>query len=240
MLSNLRQPKWAIAGLIVVALASLFIFLGSWQLDRREERLAENRRATAQLAEPTVPLADLLESAGTDLASIEYRRATVDGSYTVDEEVLIRSQVHLGTAGFHVITPYGYPIGTILVNRGWVPLGMDTPPVGAPPEPGAIEGWIHLTQERGALSPEDAPGELAVFNRVDVERIEAQTSVDLDAVYLVLIDHDRDQLPVPLDMPDFSDQGPHLAYAIQWFGFAIIVLVGFLALLRKSGDRPLA
>ena len=30
------------------------------------------------------------------------------------------------------------------------------------------------------------------------------------------------------------DNGPHLGYAIQWFSFAVIIVVGTVALLRKT------
>jgi len=33
--------------------------------------------------------------------------------------------------------------------------------------------------------------------------------------------------------PELSD-GPHLSYAVQWFSFAIIIVVGSVALLRKG------
>jgi len=31
------------------------------------------------------------------------------------------------------------------------------------------------------------------------------------------------------------DDGPHLSYAIQWFSFALIIVIGSIALLRKPG-----
>jgi surfeit locus 1 family protein len=34
--------------------------------------------------------------------------------------------------------------------------------------------------------------------------------------------------------PPALDNGPHLSYAIQWFCFALIVVVGTVALLRKT------
>jgi cytochrome oxidase assembly protein ShyY1 len=43
------------------------------------------------------------------------------------------------------------------------------------------------------------------------------------------------ELPVPVDPPDFTNEGPHLAYAIQWFGFAAVTLVGFYFLIRRKG-----
>src|SRR5205809_657759 len=44
----------------------------------------------------------------------------------------------------------------------------------------------------------------------------------------------RPLAPVPIrwPTPELSD-GPHLSYAIQWFSFAVIIVVGSLALARK-------
>jgi surfeit locus 1 family protein len=37
--------------------------------------------------------------------------------------------------------------------------------------------------------------------------------------------------------PPALDNGPHLSYAVQWFSFAVIVLVGTAALLRRTPSR---
>ena len=165
MQSILRQPKWIVAGVVVALLAALFVRLGFWQLSRLEERRAENSTAEARLADEPVPLADLLTD---DLRALEYRRAIVAGEWDQSNEVLIRSQVELGTAGFHVITPLLASDGeAVLVNRGWVPLTMDTPPiVEAAPQSRQveIEGWVHLTETRPPLGAEEPEGELGVFN----------------------------------------------------------------------------
>jgi surfeit locus 1 family protein len=176
-----------------------------------------------------------LEESSGDLESLEYRRVIIDGVFDPGEEVLIRSQVELGNAGFHVITPLVSEEWVVLVNRGWVPLYMDQPPVDASPEPGEvqIEGWVQLTESRPALGPEDQPGEQVVFNRVDIGRIVEQTPYSLAPVYVVAMG--GRELPIPVDSPDFTDQGPHLGYAIQWFGFALVASIGFFFLLRRQG-----
>jgi surfeit locus 1 family protein len=239
MTTALRQPRWLIAGLVVLLLAGLFIRLGIWQLDRLEQKREENAVGQERLAMETVPLEQLLDEAGGDLASIEYRRAGVTGTFDPENEVLIRSQVEQGQAGFHVITPLLTEDGdAILVNRGWVPLTMDRPPVDATPEAGMVsqQGWAHLTQTRPALGPVDPPGHADVLNRVDIERIEEQTGYELAPIYLVAAGEGGDALPIALDLPTF-DEGPHLAYAIQWFGFAAVGLIGFYFLFRRKGGR---
>lgn len=240
MLQALRQPKWIIATVVVLALGALFVRLGIWQLDRLEERRLTNAVGETRLAAEPVELSILLDETA-DLDALQYRRVTVEGEYDPSEEVLIRSQVELGQAGFHVITPLVRDNGSaVLVNRGWVPITMDTPPVEARPAPGAqvVEGWVHLTQTRPPLGQEEPPGDLEVLNRVDIARIGRQTPHELAPVYVVAMGERSDDLPIRVDPPDFTDEGPHLGYAIQWFGFAAVGLIGFFFLLRRKGNQP--
>jgi surfeit locus 1 family protein len=238
MLATLRRPKWVVATLVVVLLAAIFVRLGFWQLTRLDERQAENALGEQRLAIAPVALADLLATAGEDLSSIEYRPVIVTGAFDTEEEVLIRSQVELGQAGFHVITPLRSDQGSVLVNRGWVPLIMDAPPVDAvaPAGPVDVEGWIHLNEPRPRFGAEEPAGHNDVFNRVDIDRIASQLPYEVAPVYVVAMGDDT-ELPLPTDPPDFSNEGPHLGYALQWFGFALVALVGFFFLVRKKGSQ---
>lgn len=227
-----------IAAVVVVGLALLFIRLGIWQLDRLEQRQAQNSVASERLEGEVVALDDALELAAGDLSELDYRRVALTGEFDPSEEVLIRSQVEMGSAGFHVITPFILEDGSaVLVNRGWVPLEMDTPPVPATPQSGVqqLEGWVSLTQTRPPLGAQEPEGELDVLNRVDVERIAEQVPYELAPVYVVATGEGSQSLPVRVDPPDLTDEGPHLAYAIQWFGFAAVGLIGFYFLSRRKG-----
>jgi surfeit locus 1 family protein len=184
----------------------------------------------------------LLRASGDDEESLEFRRATFTGEFEPADEVLIRSQVHQAVAGFHVITPLVGEDGTaVLVNRGWVPLDADEVPVlAASPPAGTVTltGWVRPTQTRGSLGPVDpATGRLVTLNRVDIERIQDQVSYELEPVYLSVLDQTEGELPVPAPGPTFDDEGPHLGYAIQWFSFALIGVVGYFFLLRRATRR---
>lgn len=218
----------------------LFVRLGLWQLDRLEERRLENAVGQARFAEDPVDITVLLDAVGGDIESLEYRRAVATGVFSPEDELLVRSQVYRGIAGFHVITPLvGESGAAILVNRGWVSLGLDQVPVtGAPPPPEevTVEGWVHLSQERPPLGPLDPEeGRLTTASRVDIDRIQQQTErMALAPVYLVLMGEGSGDLPIPVSTPVFDDEGPHLGYAIQWFAFALIGFVGYGFLLRKQ------
>ena len=231
-----------VAHVIVVALAILFINLGFWQLRRLEERRIENTVGESRVEADPVELGLLLDASGDDIDSLEFRRATATGVFQPDDEVLVRSQVHQGVAGFHVITPLlGEGGDAVLVNRGWVPLDADQVPVEAAPPPDGtvtVTGWVRPSQTRGALGPSDPDdGRLVTMSRVDIDRIQEQVSYELDPVYLSMLDDLEGDLPIAASGPSFDDEGSHLAYAIQWFSFALIGLVGYFFLLRRAARR---
>ena len=228
-----------IAHVTVVVIAVVFINLGFWQLRRLDERKLDNMITESRYLAPPQDLSSLLAAAGEDYASLEFRRATVTGTFDAESEVLTRNQVYREQAGFHVITPLLAVDGeAVLVNRGWVPLPLDTPPIteAAPPDGQlTITGWISPTQTRPPLGPADPEeGDLAVLNRVDIPRIEEQSEYELMPVYLVLEGEQGNELPVPLAPPDFENEGSHLAYAIQWFGFTLIGVIGYAFLIRRT------
>jgi surfeit locus 1 family protein len=230
------------AHVVVLVLAILFISLGIWQLRRLEERRLDNTVGESRFAAEPEELGILLAATGEDRDSLEFRQATAMGVFQPDDEVLIRSQVFQGAAGFHVITPLlGEGGRAVLVNRGWIPLVLDQVPVteAPPPEgPITVTGWARPTQTRGALGPTDPrDGRLVTMSRVDIDRMQQQVPYELDPVYLSLLDDMEGELPIASPVPTFDDEGPHLAYAIQWFSFVLIGLVGYFFLIRRAARR---
>lgn len=245
---RLLQPRWLVAHSVVLAIAVLFVFLGFWQLSRHDDRVSLNELGERRLSAPAEDFEPLLAS--SDPEAMEYRRVTVSGVFNSELQVLTRSQVYRGTAGFHVLTPLVLEDGrAVLVNRGWVPLEVEQLPEGeiSPPEGVTfVEGWVQLSEERPPLGPEDPPeGILTTLNRVDLDRIALQLPMPLAPVYIVQTGGQIGDLPIRVAPPAFDDQGPHLAYAIQWFGFAIVGLVGYFFLARRrlglsTGGSPRA
>ena len=238
----LLTPRWLVAHVVVLVVATVFVNLGFWQLRRLEERRLTNTVGESRFASDPVELGQMLLGAGPDLESLEYHRATFTGVYQPEHEVLIRSQVRQGTAGFHVVTPLLREDDTaVLVNRGWVPLGLDEVPVSEAAPPGGevtIEGWVRPTQTRPTLGPRDPEtGRLSIMSRVDIDRIREQVPFELDPVYLSLLGEQDAGQPLLVTAPRFDDEGPHLAYAIQWFAFTMIGVIGYYALIRRSAKR---
>ena len=234
---RLLAPKWLLAHTAVLALAGAFVSLGVWQLDRLGERKAVNEVGAERFALDPVPFGSL---EGESPDAIEYRRVTVSGRVLSDREVLVRSQTYLGSAGYHLIVPVSHAGGSVvLINRGWVPLGTEVGTTDHGTDDGqtlTVQGWIHTTQERRGVGPVDeAEGVLEVMSRVDIERIEQQMApgVAVADVYIVELGEEATKPPFPIDPPDFTDEGPHLSYAVQWFGFTLVLMVGYIFLARS-------
>lgn len=240
---TLLTPRWVVAHVVVLVVGLVMVGLGFWQLSRLEERRLLNTVMERRYGADPAPLYELVDGAAGDLDSLEFRRATATGEYDTASELLVRSQVRNGTAGYEVLTPFQTSAGmSVLVNRGWVPLELDTPPVtAAAPEEGTItiEGVVKPSQQRGIFGRDDTGRpESDVLSRVDLSVAEERIGEDLAPVYLEVVgDATTTRLPVPASPPDFDDEGPHLGYAIQWFSFALVGVVGYGALIRRALRR---
>ena len=245
----LLKPRWLVLHGLGVALAVLFVNFGVWQLHRLEQRKEQNALLETRLALEPEPLDKLLaetrpDAPPSDLRSSAYRPVTVTGRYDPANEVLLRGGGDYdGQPGYFVLTPLVLSDEeAVLVERGWVPFNLETPPVQAalPPEGEVrLTGVVQPEQKRptglgSGLTPRDPPGKLAITAYVDTDRLEQQLPYTLLPLYVELTAQSPAQtseLPLPLKPPEFGD-GPHLGYALQWFSFALIGVVGYVFVVR--------
>lgn len=239
----LRTPRWIAGHVLALTAVVVFVACGFWQLDRLAEVRTDNAVRAARLGEAPAPLDDVLAQAGGDPAALAYRRVTVTGTYDVAEEVLLSTRPYRGNPGHHLLTPL-VPAGggpAVVVDRGWVPLDLDEPPVrqAVPAEPGAtvtVSGILLPPEEASGFGPRTQEGEVDYLGHVDVGRLQQQVDQPLVPAYVLAQTQDPappGQLPVPAEL-GVQDEGPHLNYAGQWFLFATVVLVGYPLLLRRT------
>ncbi len=242
------RPKWVVGHVLVVVLVVTFVGLGLWQLRRLDERQGRNAEIIARSEIPAVGVGGIVPPGVQlgDVDDLEYRQVVATGTYDPDGEVLIRPRSLDGVSGWHVVTPLVLDDGrAVLVSRGFAPLAEDpevATTAAAPPEGEVtVTGLVFPSQERQGIGPTD-PGEgtLLELARIDIARIDQQYGGDLLPVYVQLLSQDP-----PLDARGFpqrlplpaTDDGPHLSYAIQWFLFAGVGLVGWPVLLRRTGEE---
>lgn len=221
-----------IGSLLVLIVAATCVRLGFWQLHRLGERRARNALAATRLAAP----AATLERADDDTAGLTFRQAVARGSFDSEHSIVWAGRSFQGDPGVYLLTPLLLPGGgALLVNRGWLP-SPDAATVELAPY--RVTGALEV---RGILVPFPLPrgAPETVTQRVRY-RLDRQVAArllpySLEPLLLQLTPSTGDRtLPRPLPPPELDD-GPHLSYAVQWFSFAVIGIVGWIALLLRGG-----
>ncbi|MEX0756115.1 MAG: SURF1 family protein [Actinomycetota bacterium] len=228
------RPRWIVATLLVIVVAGVCARLGVWQLDRLEQRRALNARVETGLRAPPAPLEEVLASSGA--AGASFHRATVTGSYDRSGELILFGRTLDGRPGNHVLTPLRPDTGgmSVLVDRGWVPIEIDRPEdeqVAPPQGEVSLTGILVPSEEEGT-----GPDANGTVGAIDVDAISASGAPLVPGIYLRLQEQlppQPDVLPEPVPLPP-PTEGPHLSYAVQWFIFAMIAVIGYAFLLRKT------
>ena len=227
-MSDRLSPRNIIFLILAAAAAALFTRLGIWQLDRRSERLARNALVIERLAAPPVSL----DALPRDTGLAHFRRVAIDGHYDYAHEIAWANRSREGSPGVNLVTPLRRS-GTdtaVLVDRGWVyaPDGenIDRPHWREPDSASAIGRVQELNQPLDQSATRlGHPDEVRWISRDSLSRWAGYPI----APYIVVLEGDTStaSLTVPARIaPPPLDEGPHLSYAIQWFSFATIALVG--------------
>lgn len=241
---NIRTRDVVFAVVVLVA-AAAFSSLGVWQLGRHQEREVTDAEKRARRDLPRLELSAAALSRPVD--SLDWRRAGASGRFDYASEAVLRSRAYNGIPGVYVVTPLVLDSGTRLaVLRGWLPAadGFDAPlAAGRPGSEGrddtvTVRGLLVAPDEGelpdvGALSAEGRSHPVVgSLNGTALERLfpEAVPGLYLHASAGTSTGEPTERsrelaLPRPLDPPTLEG-GPHLTYAVQWFSFAAITLVG--------------
>lgn len=241
---SLRPADWGtalpIASLLILAVA--FAALGRWQLARAAENraLIENFGASLQQSESNP--AALPETLGR----ARYTRVALRGRYVPDRHVLLDNMTHDGAAGFEVLTPFRLERGElILVNRGWFDAGPGRdriPALAVADDSRTVLGWLdglpqaawHLAN---AMPAANAP--YAVLSYPSSEELEAALGQPV-AGFQLLLDASQADGFLRDWAPDDGLAQRNLAYAGQWFVFALMAAAGSGFVLYRRLKRSAA
>lgn len=209
-----------------------FSSLGIWQLYRAQEKAALFERYEERSQDAPLDL-DGTQWKPDDIA---YRHVLVRGNFLPGRLILHDNRIFESQPGYHVLTPLVIE-GTdtvVLVNRGWVPVGPSRqrlPVVETPEGPVKLTGVVQVPGKAIVLGPEEPDWGAwpKVVQKVEPLRFEKELKHRV-LPYVLRLDpgqpygFDRDWRPYYGIGPD-----KHRAYALQWFSFAIILLVIYLA-----------
>jgi surfeit locus 1 family protein len=223
-----------ILSIFAVSFAAISIALGFWQLRRLSARRQANMLLTARRNAPTVEL----DSLPPDTAAAHFRRVHVRGVYDHGQEIILTLRGRNGSPGVNILTPLlrSGRDTAVLINRGWVysPDGMtvDTNPWR---EADMLDGngYVETFPTKGPFAPPNParPRSFRRLNRADLQKV---FPYPIANYYVVLTDStESSKVPPRIEAPPL-DEGSHRNYAIQWFSFAVIAIVGLVIFLRRT------
>ena len=235
------RPTW-VGTLITLASIPIFIYLGQWQYQKAEQKLALQDLQDSHVQEMPVPLPQTVD----DPDAWKYRRVAVSGEYEPRYQILLDNQVEATRAGYHVITPLKMD-GTdryVLVNRGWIPADAnhsDIPAVITPEGKQEVVGqiWVPAKKYYSLETPEQKnnPQWQPLWQNLDMQRYSAAVPLTVSPL-VVRLDSDSDAGGFSRNWPAPAERiTTHIGYAYQWYGFAVAAFIIYLVVSFKKRDR---
>jgi surfeit locus 1 family protein len=223
-----------------VAFCVLSVSLGNWQSRRAAEKETEQAQRDARAGD--VPM--MIPGRPIDAEAWRGRRVIVRGEFASPYGILVDNRTRAGRAGFEVEMPVRIAGSDlhVLVNRGWVAQGRTREELPAPHVPAGpvwLEGIAVVPPARVFELGDPAPTG-RVWQHLDLARYRSWSGLSLQPIVVrqtsKLNDGQQDDgLLRRWPDPD-SDAGKHSAYALQWYIFALLTAILYVALnLKRAG-----
>jgi surfeit locus 1 family protein len=228
-------PWWVLTAL-VLGLCTAFLGLGRWQWQRGEVRQLQ-WEAFARGADEVRPLgASKLD------AIARFARISLAGHLRPDRQFLLDNRSHAGMPGYEVLTPLELADGrALLVDRGWVAFTGSRarlPDVSFAAAPVVtVVGRVDNLPSAGLAYGRAAPALSGSWPRVTSYPRMSELNAALGRVLeerIVLLDPSAPDGYVRDWRPPGLPPARHWAYAIQWWLFALsLVVIWTVASLRR-------
>lgn len=240
----MRSRSYVLAAVLTALALAVLIGLGTWQLQRLHWKEDLVARVGARVSEPPSKLPTPAEWPKLDLAAWEYRPVEAAGRFRHDLESRVYTLLSdaigsLEGPGYWIMTPLELAdgTGTILVNRGFVPLET-AQPLERPEGEVAVRGLLRGPEDRNMFTPDDRPGGRLFYAR-DAGAIGSGLGLAEVAPFTI----DAAATP-PGTLPQGGETrlvfpNRHLEYALTWYGLAGAlagVFVAFTLSRRRRAD----
>lgn len=239
------RKRLVVFGILTLAAAAVCVRLGIWQLDRLDERRAKNALVLARGRAEPLSMRSLREQ---DTSVTHWRRISVRGVADYDAEMVQASRSQAGAPGVYLLTPVrpiesGWGDTSLLVLRGYLySADARTVDFAKAREGDTVSFDVLVTAfpppQLGAIR---SPTSRRALRLLDRDTLEAMMGRPLAPVVLLALGDTmpRDVVRPTRVPPPSASEGPHQSYAMQWFGFATVFVVGFVAFavngVRRNG-----
>jgi surfeit locus 1 family protein len=215
----------------------LFVRLGFWQLHRADEKAS-----MLATQEKRAHLNPIPWTSG-QLMPLQYERLQLEGTY-LPQVFLLDNQHYQHQFGYDALSPLMLADGSVvLIDRGWLHGDNSRrifPKIKNPEHLVTLQGMVYFpSKNQWVLGPViEKKGDKTII----LERFEEQLVSQLlqKAVYPFIIRLDKQDTHGFVREWETVSMPPqrHLAYALQWFAMALVILIIFFALnLKKKNEE---
>ena len=228
-LSKRYSGRFWLVQLSTMAVLSLFVTLGTWQLNRGDVKSdienANNTQKTAEFASVSLPL--------DDIESWRYKRINLTGQYKTQKQFLLDNQIRDGVTGYQVLTPLYVEVFKtwVLVDRGWVALGASRnklPNIAFESDQVTIKGQVYVPYDEAYSLGGIADGEDSYWPRriqfVDYTQLSTRLGETLQPFTLRLDAQEPNGYRRDWTENNLSSE-KHYGYAFQWYAMASALVV---------------
>jgi cytochrome oxidase assembly protein ShyY1 len=213
-----------------------FVSLGRWQWQRGADKqvLWDAFARGSDAASP-------LDARGLDDMA-RFARIRVSGRYAPQRQFLLDNRTLRGRAGYEVLTPFELADGrVVIVNRGWIASSGDRtrlPSIDfAAPPVSELLGRVDELPAAGLASGRAPPPVAGPWPRVTSFPQTTELAASLGARLeprVLLLDAGEPHGYAREWRPPGMEPVKHTSYAVQWWSFAVVLLVLYVGLnLRK-------
>lgn len=228
------RPSWFMT-VLTIAFCAVTISAGNWQRGRAVEKAALQQKLDDWSKQP--PFA--VSAAPTDPDGVALRAVVATGRYDARHAILLDNKVHQGRVGYQVVTPLRLDDSAmhVLVVRGWVaggPTRAQLPSIDTPSGVQRVEGIATVPSDRVLELAEVEPG--YVWQNLLLARYAEWSKLKVQPFVILQTNDAGDGLVRDWPRPDVGIE-KHQIYAMQWYSFAALSLILYVALNLKRIAR---
>lgn len=220
------------ASLTFLLLLLLVLSLGVWQIDRGYNKKELENTFLERQSQPVkeIKYNEFLES---DL----YRNVVLEGKY-LEKIFFLDNRIHNGKPGLKVFSPFETTNNNlVLVSRGWIELEdrSKLPTVNTTKNVLKLQGVLRPESQDFVLENEEMNNKNnpILLQTVNLSELSNFLGKPLSPYILELSELSESAFVKtwqPINLSSFR----HFGYAVQWFGLAVVLIVGYVFFLRKG------
>ena len=218
--------------LSLISLIGICFYLGTWQIDRGQDKLSIQRDFESQVNTEYSDIKQLVDK------PVRYKKLYATGIF--DESFfLLDNIVFKRKAGYYVISPLLIDDKVLLVNRGWVDnhSRQKYPIIETPKSMVTIKGYVKYPMQLLELSSNNITKKKPyVIQNINTKQISKILNKDIYP-FIVNLNEENQYAYTYIPIKNENNHLKHYMYAGQWFLFTIIGMFFLFILNRRKNGK---